>query len=79
MYCQDSGAFALTYESSMTRLYRCVFEAGWISLFCSLLLNANSDGRTETVRPVSEPSCAFVHAMNNPAASDADRLAILRT
>lgn len=42
-YWRDIGEFSLTYEASMTRLFR--------------------EGRTETVRPVSSESCAFVDAM----------------
>eukprot|EP00117_Sycon_ciliatum_P028013 scpid34788/ scgid22613/ Carnitine O-palmitoyltransferase 1, muscle isoform; Carnitine O-palmitoyltransferase I, muscle isoform; Carnitine palmitoyltransferase 1B; Carnitine palmitoyltransferase I-like protein len=42
-YWRDIGKFSLTYEASMTRLFR--------------------EGRTETVRPVSGESCAFVAAM----------------
>lgn len=46
-YYRDVGHFSLTYEASMTRLYR--------------------EGRTETVRPVSGESCAFVKAMERGA------------
>eukprot|EP00672_Neobodo_designis_P026697 CAMPEP_0174852294 /NCGR_PEP_ID=MMETSP1114-20130205/25285_1 /TAXON_ID=312471 /ORGANISM="Neobodo designis, Strain CCAP 1951/1" /LENGTH=796 /DNA_ID=CAMNT_0016086877 /DNA_START=138 /DNA_END=2528 /DNA_ORIENTATION=- len=41
-YYRDQGHFDLTYESSMTRLFR--------------------DGRTETIRSVSNESCQFVLA-----------------
>lgn len=57
-YFRDSGHFAQTYESSMTRLYR--------------------EGRTETVRPVSLDSVAFVKAMEDPEASDETRIALFR-
>ena len=43
---QEAGKFCLTYEASMTRLYR--------------------EGRTETVRPISVESSAFVRAMCDP-------------
>ena len=42
---QDSGRFRLTYEASMTRLFR--------------------EGRTETVRPCTVESSAWVKAMNS--------------
>jgi len=45
-YVRDAGEFALTYESSMTRLFL--------------------HGRTETVRPVTMASAAFVKAMLDP-------------
>ena len=35
-------------------------------------------GRTETVRPVSKDSCAFVRAMQDPSARNEDREALLR-
>ncbi len=35
-------------------------------------------GRTETVRPVTMASVEFVHAMESPDASDADRERLLR-
>lgn len=43
---QNAGKFSLTYEASMTRLYR--------------------EGRTETVRPCTIESSAWVDAMNDP-------------
>ena len=47
---QDAGGkLSLTYEASMTRLYR--------------------EGRTETVRPVTMESAAFVRAMCNPSST----------
>lgn len=39
-YYRDSGRFSLTYEATITRLFR--------------------DGRTETVRPVTDESAAWV-------------------
>lgn len=42
-YYRDAGRFSLTYEASMTRLYR--------------------EGRTETVRPCTIESSAWVKAM----------------
>jgi len=42
----------LSYESSMTRLFR--------------------EGRTETVRPCTSESCAFVRAMLDPSATVCD-------
>ncbi|XP_058806028.1 carnitine O-palmitoyltransferase 1, liver isoform isoform X2 [Phymastichus coffea] len=45
-YYRDMGKFSLTYEASMTRLYR--------------------EGRTETVRPCTIESVAWVKAMENP-------------
>lgn len=42
---QDAGKFSLTYEASMTRLFR--------------------EGRTETVRPCTIESSAWVRAMQN--------------
>lgn len=45
-YYRDAGKFCLTYESSMTRLFR--------------------EGRTETVRPCTLESAAFVKIMEDP-------------
>lgn len=56
-YFKDQGHFNLTYEASMTRLYR--------------------HGRTETVRPCTMESCAFVKAMMNPDASNEEKKAFL--
>lgn len=44
-YYRDAGHFSLTYEASMTRLFR--------------------EGRTETVRPCTIESAAWVKAMEN--------------
>lgn len=44
-YYRDSGRFSLTYEASMTRLFR--------------------EGRTETVRPCTNESSAWVKAMDD--------------
>ncbi|XP_050683396.1 carnitine O-palmitoyltransferase 1, liver isoform [Leptidea sinapis] len=52
-YFRDAGHFCLTYEASMTRLYR--------------------EGRTETVRSCTLESCAWVRAMEDPAARVEDR------
>lgn len=45
-YYRDAGKFSLTYEASMTRLFR--------------------EGRTETVRPCTIESSAWVKAMEDP-------------
>lgn len=45
-YYRDAGKFSLTYEASMTRLFR--------------------EGRTETVRPCTIESSAWVKAMCAP-------------
>ena len=45
-YYRDAGKFSLTYEASMTRLFR--------------------EGRTETVRPCTIESSAWVKAMVAP-------------
>lgn len=45
-YFRDAGKFSLTYEASMTRLFR--------------------EGRTETVRPCTIESTAWVKAMCSP-------------
>lgn len=45
-YFRDAGKFSLTYEASMTRLFR--------------------EGRTETVRPCTIESAAWVKAMEKP-------------
>ena len=37
-----------------------------------------SEGRTETVRPVTLESCAFVRAMDDASASGADRVKLFR-
>lgn len=45
-YYRDANRFSLTYEASMTRLFR--------------------EGRTETVRPCTIESTAWVKSMINP-------------
>lgn len=57
-YYRDSGEFSLTYEASMTRLFR--------------------EGRTETVRPVTIESAAWVKAMHDPLRTNEERIALLR-
>lgn len=57
-YYRDAGKFSLTYEASMTRLYR--------------------EGRTETVRPCTIESSAWVRAMEDGGATTtAERVALL--
>lgn len=48
-YYRDHGKFCLTYEASMTRLFR--------------------EGRTETVRPCTIESAAWVKAMDDKSCS----------
>lgn len=48
-YYRDAGRFSLTYEASMTRLFR--------------------EGRTETVRPCTIESAAWVNAMEDGKSS----------
>jgi carnitine O-palmitoyltransferase 1 len=57
-YRRDAGKFNLTYEASMTRLFR--------------------EGRTETVRPCTVESCAFVNAVLNENSTNAERVRLLR-
>ncbi|XP_037788959.1 carnitine O-palmitoyltransferase 1, liver isoform-like [Penaeus monodon] len=57
-YFRDAGKFNLTYEASMTRLFR--------------------DGRTETVRPCTIESAAWVKAMEDKVSTDEDRVTLLR-
>jgi carnitine O-palmitoyltransferase 1 len=57
-YFRDQGRFDLTYESSMTRLFR--------------------NGRTETIRTVSQESCDFVRALENKTKSKKELLTMLR-
>ncbi|XP_018007398.1 carnitine O-palmitoyltransferase 1, liver isoform isoform X1 [Hyalella azteca] len=56
-YYRDAGKFNLTYEASMTRLFK--------------------EGRTETVRPCTIESAAWVKAMENPKETDATRIELL--
>ncbi|XP_070506218.1 carnitine O-palmitoyltransferase 1, liver isoform isoform X2 [Chironomus tepperi] len=56
-YYRDYGKFSLTYEASMTRLYR--------------------EGRTETVRPCTIESAAWVKAMQNPEVNATERVRLL--
>jgi len=56
-YFRDAGRFSLTYEASMTRLYR--------------------EGRTETVRPCTIESAAWVRAMQNKAVSVEEKVKLL--
>lgn len=57
-YYRDYGKFSLTYEASMTRLFR--------------------EGRTETVRPCTIESSAWVKAMENPAFSATERVNLMK-
>ncbi|KAK5642774.1 hypothetical protein RI129_008941 [Pyrocoelia pectoralis] len=57
-YYRDAGKFSLTYEASMTRLFR--------------------EGRTETVRPCTIESSAWVKAMDDSSSSIEDRVKLLR-
>lgn len=57
-YYRDAGKFSLTYEASMTRLYR--------------------EGRTETVRPCTIESAAWVKAMQSPNTSKEQRIGLLQ-
>lgn len=57
-YYRDAGKFSLTYEASMTRLFR--------------------EGRTETVRPCTIESSAWVKAMEDSSSSIEDRVKLLR-
>ncbi|KAF2358191.1 Acyltransferase ChoActase/COT/CPT [Trinorchestia longiramus] len=56
-YYRDAGKFNLTYEASMTRLFK--------------------EGRTETVRPCTIESAAWVKAMENPKETVANRIDLL--
>ncbi|KAK8405000.1 hypothetical protein O3P69_001522 [Scylla paramamosain] len=58
-YYRDAGKFNLTYEASMTRLFR--------------------DGRTETVRPCTIESCAWVKAMEDKAIPNTTCVELLKT
>lgn len=57
-YYRDAGRFSLTYEASMTRLFR--------------------EGRTETVRPCTIESAAWVRAMVGNTASVEERVRLLQ-
>lgn len=57
-YFRDAGKFNLTYEASMTRLFR--------------------EGRTETVRPCTIESCAWVKSMESREHSAEEKIALLR-
>ncbi|XP_050422523.1 carnitine O-palmitoyltransferase 1, liver isoform-like isoform X2 [Adelges cooleyi] len=57
-YYRDAGKFSLTYEASMTRLYR--------------------EGRTETVRPCTLESSAWVKCMLDPNTSLNERIQLLK-
>lgn len=57
-YYRDVKHLSLTYEASMTRLYR--------------------EGRTETVRPVTLESAAWVYSMHDPKKNVKERLALLK-
>lgn len=56
-YYRDAGKFSLTYEASMTRLFR--------------------EGRTETVRPCTIESAAWVKAMEDPKFTAEERIKLL--
>uniref|UniRef100_A0A1B0AHR2 carnitine O-palmitoyltransferase n=1 Tax=Glossina pallidipes TaxID=7398 RepID=A0A1B0AHR2_GLOPL len=57
-YYRDAGRFSLTYEASMTRLFR--------------------EGRTETVRPCTIESAAWVKAMDDTTKTIAERVTLLK-
>lgn len=57
-YYRDAKKFSLTYEASMTRLFR--------------------EGRTETVRPCTIESSAWVQAMENPKSDLEERIKLLK-
>jgi len=57
-YYRDAGRFNLTYEASMTRLFK--------------------EGRTETVRPCSLESCAWVQAMEDNSIPVEEKINLLR-
>lgn len=57
-YFRDAGRFSLTYEASMTRLFR--------------------EGRTETVRPCTIESSAWVNAMVENNTSSEEKIKLLR-
>lgn len=57
-YHRDAGKFCLSYEATMTRLFR--------------------EGRTETVRPCTVESCAWVKSMEDPKASVEEKVKLLR-
>jgi carnitine O-palmitoyltransferase 1, liver isoform len=56
-YYRDYGKFSLTYEASMTRLFR--------------------EGRTETVRPCTIESAAWVKSMEDKSVSATERVRLL--
>lgn len=56
-YFRDAGKFSLTYEASMTRLFR--------------------EGRTETVRPCTIESAAWVKAMEDKSSTTDERHKLL--
>lgn len=57
-YYRDAKRFCLTYEATMTRLYR--------------------EGRTETVRPLTLESAAWVKAMEDRNTPVGERVKLLR-
>lgn len=57
-YFRDAGKFNLTYEASMTRLFR--------------------EGRTETVRPCTIESSAWVKAMEDKTTTTEERIKLFR-
>lgn len=57
-YYRDANRFCLTYEATMTRLYR--------------------EGRTETVRPLTIESAAWVKSMEDGKASTEEKIKLLR-
>ncbi|XP_056631727.1 carnitine O-palmitoyltransferase 1, muscle isoform [Diorhabda sublineata] len=57
-YFRDAGKFCLTYEATMTRLYR--------------------EGRTETLRPVTVDSVAWVKSMENQNSNAEERVRLLK-
>ncbi|XP_014240868.1 carnitine O-palmitoyltransferase 1, liver isoform isoform X1 [Cimex lectularius] len=57
-YYRNAGKFSLTYEASMTRLYR--------------------EGRTETVRPCTVESSAWVKAMEDKSKTTQEKVALLQ-
>lgn len=57
-YYRDANRFCLTYEATMTRLFR--------------------EGRTETVRPLTLESAAWVKAMDDGKSSTEEKVKLLK-
>lgn len=77
-YYRDAGHLCLTYEASMTRLFREGRTEVGLSYARSRQSITTSYDSPQTVRPVTIESAAWVKAMHDPTKSAEERRALMR-